>query len=95
MAKIKSENTFVGVMNIFFNGLKLYFLNFEKFFKYMAFPILGQVLGIILIFSASYVFTVYVSDLTTKSPVFDNIPLVFLILALLTLPGFFVFCKAY
>lgn len=95
MAKKDSTNTFVGVMKIFFNGLKLYFLNFEKFFKYMSFPIFGQIIGITLIFAASYVFTIHVSTLTTKSPIFDNIPLVFAILAILTLPGFFIFCKAF
>lgn len=91
----KNDSAFVSVIKIFCNGVKLYFLNFEKFFKYMAFPVLGQIIGITLIFFASYVFTLHVSQLTAKSPVFDNIPLVFLILALLTLPGFFIFCKAF
>lgn len=95
MAKKSSDNVFTDVIKIFATGLKLYFLNFEKFFKYMAFPIFGQIIGITLIFTASYVFTLHVSTLTTKSPVFDNIPLVFFILALLTLPGFFIFCKAF
>lgn len=91
----KKDSAFVSVMKIFFNGVKLYFLNFEKFFKYMTFPIFGQIIGISLIFFASYIFTIHVSALTTKSPIFDNIPLVFLILILLTLPGFFIFCKAF
>ena len=91
----KKDSAFSGIMKIFFNGIKLYFLNFEKFFKYMAFPVFGQIIGISLIFFASYVFTIHVSDLTSKSPVFDNIPLVFLMLILLTIPGFFIFCKAF
>lgn len=91
----KSDSAFVNVIKIFFNGVKLYFLNFEKFFKYMAFPIFGQIIGIALIFTASYIFTLNVSTLTAKNPVFDNIPLVFLILLLMTLPGFFIFCKAF
>lgn len=95
MAKKDKNSVFVSVMKIFFKGTKLYFLNFEKFFKYLAFPILGQMFGIILIFTASYIFTLHVSTLTTKSPIFDNIPVVFFILALLTLPGFFIFCKAF
>ena len=61
----------------------------------MAFPIFGQIVGISLIFFASYIFTIHISAFTTKSPVFDNIPLVFLVLILLTLPGFFIFCKAF
>lgn len=95
MAKKDTFNAFTGVMKIFFNGVKLYFLNFEKFFKYMAFPVFGQILGVALVFTASYLFTLNVSTLTTKSPVFDNIPLIFLMLALLMLPGFFIFCKAF
>ena len=91
----KKDSVFVNTAKIFFNGIKMYFLNFEKFFKYMAFPIFGQIIGISLIFFASYIFTLHVSSLTNKSPIFDNIPLVFLILLLLTLPGFFIFCKAF
>lgn len=91
----KKDSAFSGILKIFFNGVKLYFLNFEKFFKYMAFPVFGQIIGITLIFFASYIFTIHVSALTSKSPVFDNIPLVFLILILLTIPGFFIFCKAF
>ncbi len=95
MAKTKKESAFASVMKIFLNGVKLYFLNFEKFFKYMAFPIFGQIIGIALIFFASYIFTLHVSALTNKNPIFDNIPLVFLMLLVLTLPGFFIFCKAF
>lgn len=95
MAKTKKDSAFASVMKIFLNGVKLYFLNFEKFFKYMAFPIFGQIVGISLIFFASYIFTLHVSTLTNKSPIFDNIPLVFLMLIVLTLPGFFIFCKAF
>lgn len=91
----KKESAVMSAINIFFNGVKLYFLNFEKFFKYMSFPIIGQIAGISLIFFASYIFTIHVSSFTGKSPVFDNIPIVFLILLLLTLPGFFIFCKAF
>lgn len=95
MAKNKKDSAFLNVFRIFFNGIKLYFLNFEKFFKYMAFPVLGQIVGIALIFFASYIFTLHVSAFTNKNPIFDNIPLVFLMLLILTLPGFFIFCKAF
>lgn len=91
----KKDSVFFNTFKIFWNGLKLYFLNFETFFKYMAFPVFGQIIGATLIFFASYIFTIHVTDLTTKSPIFDNIPIVFLILILLTLPGFFIFCKAF
>ena len=76
----KKDSVVLNIFKIFGNGLKLYFLNFETFFKYMAFPVFGQIIGATLIFFASYIFTIYVSDLTTKSPIFDNIPIVFLVL---------------
>lgn len=91
----KKDSTFVSVFKIFFEGLKYYFLNFEKLMQYMAFPILGQVVGITIIFTAAYLYTIYIPKLTSANPLFDNILFVFLLLLIITLPGFFIFCKAF
>lgn len=91
----KKETVFSNAIKIFFNGLKIYFMNFSKFMKYMTFPVLGQITGICLIFTAAYFFTLKVGDITRVSPVFDNILFVFILLLLIALPGFFVFCKAF
>lgn len=91
----KRDFTFLSIFKIFFEGIKLYFLNFEKFMKYMAFPVLGQVAGMGIIFTAAYLFTLIVPKLTTMNSIFDNILFVFLLLLFLTLPGFFIFCKAF
>ena len=91
----KNESVFSNVMKIFFSGIKIYFLNFNKFIKYMAFPVLGQIIGISIIFTAAYFFTLKVETITKISPIFDNILFVFLLLLLIALPGFFIFCKAF
>ena len=50
----KKVNKFTGVFQIFFSSLRTYFLYLDKCAKYLAFPILGQLLGIILIFALTY-----------------------------------------
>ncbi len=91
----KKDFTFLSIFKIFAEGIKLYLFNFEKFTKYMAFPVLGQIAGIGIIFTATYLFTLVVPKLTMMNAVFDNILFVFLLLLLITLPGFFIFCKAF
>lgn len=44
---MKNSNNFV---NILFKSLQIYLANIHKFFLYMAFPILGQLMGLVLIF---------------------------------------------
>ena len=83
------------MIEIFFRGIKYYFLNFEKFMKYLAFPVLGQVVGITIIFTAAYLYTILIPKLTQSAQIFDNILFVFLLLLVITLPGFFIFCKAF
>ncbi len=91
----KKDLTFVSMIEIFFRGIKYYFLNFEKFMKYLAFPIFGQVVGIGIIFTAAYLYTILIPKLTQSAQIFDNILFVFLLLLVITLPGFFIFCKAF
>ena len=91
----KKDLTFVSMIEIFFRGIKYYFLNFEKFMKYLAFPVLGQVVGITIIFTAAYLYTILIPKLTQSAQIFDNILFVFLLLLVITLPGFFIFCKAF
>lgn len=90
MARTKS-----GVWEIFFEGVKLYFANFGQFFKYLAFPVLGQILGIILTILASYIYAINLPKLLIAGGIFDNFSMIFLILILITLPGLFIFVKAF
>lgn len=90
MAKIKNS-----VWGIFWQGSKLYFTNFGSFFKYMAFPSFGQVLGIVLILFASYFYTLNLQKIIVPGGIFDNFLIIFLILFLVTLPGLFILIKAF
>lgn len=90
MAKIENS-----VFGIFSKGMKLYFSNFFSFAKYMAFPVFGQIIGIILIFLASYFYTQHLQKTTTPEQMYNNIGSVFLILFLIILPGLLIFAKAF
>lgn len=90
MAKIKNS-----VWAIFFESVKLYFTNFGSFFKYLAFPVFGQVAGIILTFFATFLYTQSLPKLISGGGVFNNFSMIFLVLLLITLPGLFIFIKAF
>ena len=47
MQKIKVENNFVWII---LAAIRIYSANFLFFFGYMLFPVLGQILGLLLIF---------------------------------------------
>ena len=90
MAKIKDS-----VWGIFGQGIKLYFTNFGSFLKYMAFPVFGQILGIILILSASYLYAAFLPKIIVPGGLFDNFLMIFLVLFLITLPGLLILVKAF
>jgi len=94
MAK-KSGNRFIQILGIFGEGISIYCQNLDTFIKYMFFPVLGQILGIGIIFGVNYLFVTNLSDLIRKNPVFDNISLVFTLLLICSFPGFMIFCKAF
>lgn len=90
MAKIKDS-----VWAIFAQSLKLYFTNFGSFFKYMAFPVFGQILGMILIVAAAAIYAANLPKWVVKGGVLDNFLMIFLILFIITLPGLIVLIKAF
>lgn len=90
MARIKNS-----VFGIFWEATKLYFTNFGKFFRYMAFPVFGQILGIIIALLSSYYYTLNVPKLIAQGGIFNNFSMIFLVLILITLPGLFIFMKAF
>ena len=90
MAKVKDS-----VWSIFAEGVKLYFKNFGQFFKYLAFPVLGQILGIILTFGATFFYAANLPKWAVAGGFFDNFSMIFLVLILITLPGLFIFAKAF
>lgn len=90
MSKIKNS-----VWGIFSQGVQLYFSNLGSFLKYMAFPVLGQILGMILILLASFFYAQNLPNWIVKNGLFDNFSMIFLILFIITLPGLLIFAKAF
>lgn len=90
MAKTKDS-----VWGIFTQGAKLYFTNFGAFFRYMAFPVFGQILGIILILMASFFYASVLPKMIVPGGLFDNFLVIFFVLFLVTLPGLMVLIKAF
>lgn len=90
MSKVKDN-----VWSIFGQSIKLYFTNFGSFFKYMAFPVFGQLLGIILILAASSFYASNLPKMIVPGGLFDNFLMIFLVLFLITLPGLIILVKAF
>lgn len=90
MAKV--ANSVFGVLG---QGIKLYFTNLGSFLRYLAFPVFGQLLGIILILFASYFYAMNLKKIVVPGGIFDNFLMIFLVLFLVTLPGLFILIKAF
>lgn len=90
MAKVKNS-----VWSVFAQGVSLYFTNFASLFKYMAFPVFGQVVGILLTFFAAFIYAENLPKWIVKGGIFDNFSIIFLILILLILPGLLILAKAF
>ena len=63
MAKVKVEDNMVWVV---LAAIRMYSGNFLKFCGYMAFPVLGQILGLGLVFGLAAMFNYYLPDLALK-----------------------------
>lgn len=92
MSKIKVENSFIWII---LAAIRIYSANFLRIGSYMLFPVLGQVLGLLLVFCLAGVFNAYLPELAAKNPAFNNIPTVMLCIILITIPGFLIFMKAF
>lgn len=92
MAKIKVENSFIWII---LAAIRIYSANFLKFCGYMLFPVLGQVLGLLLVFCLAGWFSVYLPELAEKYRMFDNFSTIILCILLLTIPGLLIFMKAF
>ena len=88
----KRNNTPLG---IFTEAIGLYFSNFDKFIKYMTFPVLGQIGGLLLVFLITYFYTQNLPPLIEKFSALDNFNVLILLSILITLPGLAIFCKSF
>lgn len=84
-----------SVLGVFWQGTKLYFSNSISFFKYLAFPVFGQIFGIILILAATFAYSGCLQKLVVPGGIFDNFLVIFFLLLLVTLPGLFILIKAF
>lgn len=82
-------------LGIFTEAIGLYFSNFSKFMKYMTFPVLGQIGGLLLVFLITYFYTQNMPPLIEKFPNLSNVPLLIGISFVITLPGLAIFGKAF
>ena len=88
----KKQQTPLGILA---ESAGLYFSNFDKFLKYMTFPVLGQVSGLILVFLTTYLYTINMPKLIDRYPDLNNINTLIILSVLITLPGLAIFCKAF
>ena len=91
MAK-KKTNKILGAFSIFFSSAKTYFLYFDQCFKYLSFPIFGQLIGLALIFTCTYYFNTNIDSIRNISPFFDKH--IYTIFSIILLPFFIIFVKA-
>lgn len=84
-----------SVWLIFFEGIKIYALNIHKFFLYMAFPVLGQLLGLFMIFGLTYWYTENFQDLTVKYPALNDFSTMLLCIILSVVPGLLIWARAF
>ena len=88
----KKQKTALG---IFSESTGLYFSNFDKFLKYMTFPVLGQIAGLIIVFFTTYFYTINMPKLIDKYPNLNSLSTLVIISVLISLPGLAIFCKAF
>ncbi len=92
MAKIKVENNFIWII---LAAIRIYSTNFLRFCGYMLFPVLGQVLGLMLVFSLSALFTAYLPELADKYAFFRDYTTMVMSIVVIIIPGLLIFMKAF
>lgn len=92
MAKIKVEDNMVWVV---LAAIRMYSGNFLKFCGYMAFPVLGQVLGLGLVFGLAAMFNYYLPDLALKYDILRDMSTITLSIMIIIIPGLLIFMKAF
>lgn len=84
-----------SVWAVFFESIKIYALNIHKFFLYMAFPVLGQLIGLFMIFGITYWYTRNFQDLAVKFPALNDISAMLICIILSVIPGLLILARAF
>ena len=80
---------------VFFEGIKIYALNIHKFLLYMAFPVLGQILGLFLIFGLTYWYTQNYQNLAVKYAPLNDFSTMLTVVVLTVIPGLLIWARAF
>lgn len=92
MARTKTDKS---IWMIFFESVKIFTMNLHKFLLYMAFPVLGTILGTGLIFGLTFWFNNNIDRILLKYPALDNMTSLTIVIILLALPGLLILLKAF
>ena len=84
-----------NVINVFTDGIKYYIKHFTSLFKYMSFPVFGQILGIIIVFTFTFIYMLMLPALSAKYLFFQNILNSLAVCLLIILPGLIIMLKAF
>lgn len=89
---MKNSNNFV---NILFKSLQMYVMNIHKFVAYMAFPVLGQILGLVLIGAPAMYLKDVLPELAGKYEFFAEPTKQLALVLLVILPGLVLMISAF
>ena len=84
-----------SVWLIFFEGIKIYALNIHKFLLYMAFPVLGQLIGLVMIFGLTYWYTQNYQNLAVKYTPLNDFSTMLTVVVITVIPGLLIFMRAF
>lgn len=90
----KKLNKFLSVFKIFFSSINTYFMYLDKTAKQLAFPVFGIIIGIIILFAATYYFSINLDNIKNISSFFQDDNHILITFYVLIAPVFIVFLKA-
>lgn len=85
----------ITIFEIFLQSLGLYFSNIDRFMLYMAFPVFGQLLGMIITVSLIYFFANYNTVFLASMPMLQNQMYANIVIALILIPSIALLIKAF
>ena len=88
----KRNNT---ILEIFLQSIGLYFTNIDRFLWYMLFPVLGQLIGLIMTLIILYSYNEYKSIILANIPLLQTPMYMNIALGVVLLPVIFVWLKAF
>ena len=91
----KKHNNFFEVFKMFFSSVKTFFLYFDQTTKALLFPIFGQLIAVILIFTLTYFYNQNGKEIKAFLPFLKTDESLFIAFIILLIPLFIVFAKAF